>query len=138
GCGGAGARRGGRARRDIGHGQHRGRRNMVRPGHRDGPDDEQPRAEQCPADGGDEAKPGQREERGTPPRANPRRVRRPGLGHGRAVPDAAAPDAASSSRISGPSLVTSPAPMVSTRSPGTATDATTPGTSPNDSTYLAA
>src|SRR5262249_284549 len=94
-------------------------------------------------DGGDEAKPGQREERGTPPRANPRRVRRPGLGHGRAIPDAAAPDAAapdaaSSSRISGPSLVTSPAPMVSTRSPGTAPAAATPGASPNAPTSIAA
>ena len=58
------------------------------------------------------------------------RARRAGRAAGRcAGHGVAAPDAAISSSTSGPILVMSPAPMVSTRSPGAASAATTAGTS---------
>src|SRR5580658_2063029 len=105
------------------------------PRHRDRPHDEHPVAEQRPGDPGGDGDAGQREESRPPGRTTspPSQWPRGGVGHGRVTPDAAI-----SSSTSGPILVMSPVPMVSTRSPGPASEATTLGASPKSGTYLAA
>src|SRR5262249_37586864 len=129
---------------------------QVRPGDGDRTDDEYPVAEQRPADPGHDRKSGQREERGPPagPRPPPACARgtepaRTGVasavgaglggarggggrraGHGRPGPDepGSGGGSAIAASTSGPIVVMSPAPIVSTRSPGAASAATTLGT----------
>ena len=114
-------------------------------------DHQQARSEQCPDGCGQDGGRGQREERRLPRPARPRRrvigpaadcglfpggVATPGRGHPRSCADVAFRPhlrsrqraRAAQRRSAGPSSVTSPAPMVSTRSPGLARPATTPGT----------